>query len=210
MTVVADTTLEMIQGDSGDFTITAVDQNDAAFDLTKAVDGTVNRPAIIRMAAKEDEDDDNEDAIFFKRSYVESEIAVLAQVGATLGQAKVYVDKPDTNDTECDSYRWDCEVTRQDFLRTSAGTITIDADGVTVVGVGTDFTLAKVGDVLQPLGITNERPVLIASIVSATEMTVESADAFDGDEPGIAFEIRRGKSITAGRGPFRIKAGQVK
>lgn len=207
----ADKKLSIVAGDSVDYVVTV--QDDARppnkIDLSKAVDGAVSRPAIIRFAVKEDPSvDSNEDALVFKTSYVASEIAPLAQSGATLGQCNILIDKADTEDIEVGEYRWDIEVTRQDALRTSAGTVTCATGSKSVTGVGTNFLLAKVGDVFQPLGVLNTKPAIITKIVSATVLEIETS-ALLVTEAAVAFEIRRGRHKTAQRGPFEVLEGVV-
>jgi hypothetical protein len=212
MTIVEDTDLELVVGDSEDFLLTLRDENDVLIDLSKAVDGTANRPAIIRFAVKDNADDDNSLARVYKTSFDTEEIQVLTQSGATLAMARILVDKPDTEDIEPSSKRWDCEVTRQDFIRplASVGTVSLTAGSNAVVGAGTDFTKAKVGDVLMPTSGTNTKPALISKIISATSLEVEDGIVFTATEPGITFEIRRGKSRTAARGNMAMSAGIVR
>jgi hypothetical protein len=200
-------TLELTQGDSEDYLITVKDDSTVpvVIDLSLAVDGTPARPAIIRFAVKKDPaSETNPEAIVFKSSYFADQISFLAQTGATLGQCRALVDKPDTQDVEAGAYRWDVEVTRQDALRAGASTGTIDVtlDSIIVSGTATAFTKAKVGDVLQPLGSLNTAPVKITKIISATSVEVEAA--LFVTESGISFEVRRGKHKTAGRGPFTL------
>ena len=201
-------TLSLVGGDSEDFIVTITDDatpTPAKINLSQAVDGTANRPAIVRFAIKADPDsDDNSEAVVFKTSYFTDQIQVLAQAGLTLGQCRLLLDKPDTVDAEAGDYRWDLEVTRQDVARAGAGggTMTVTANSVVVTGTGTAFNKAKLGDVLQPLGILNTKPVKITKVVSANSLEVEAA-IFE-PEAGITFEIRRGKHKTAARGPFTI------
>jgi len=185
--------------------------------LDVAVDGTVARPCILRFAVKTKDSPDvaNDAGLLFKSSHFPDQIDILAQSGATLGQARVLVDKPDTTAGDADeSYCHDLEVTQQDALRTGAqtGTIEVQAspDGATVLGVGTAFLKAKVGDTLQVLdGNNNATPALIESIASDVSMVV-SLDTWVTPAAGLTFEIRRGKHTTAARGAFVLETGQVK
>lgn len=200
-------TLELTQGDSEDYLITVKDDapTPAPINLSQAVDGTVDRPAIVRFAVKKDPaSESNEEAIVFKSSYFPDQISFLPQSGGTLGQCRALVDKPDTQDVEAGAYRWDIEVTRQDALRSGAqaGTISVSSGSVVVAGTGTAFDKAKPGDVLQPLGVLNTAPVKILKVVSPSSVEVE-APVFQ-TEAGISFEVRRGKHKTAGRGPFTL------
>ena len=77
-----------------------------------------------------------------------------------------------------------------------------------VTGVGTNFLLAKVGDVFQPLGVLNTKPAIITKIVSATVLEIETS-ALLVTEAAVAFEIRRGRHKTAQRGPFEVLEGVV-
>lgn len=218
-----DVTLSLILGDSEDFLVTVTDDATPTpnkIDLSKAVDGTVARPAIVRFAVKEDPaDETNAEALVFKTSYYDDEIQFLAQAGATLGQCRLLLDKPDTEGADPSAnadgtatsvaYRWDLEVTRQDVLRSGAsgGTVALVAGSIVVTGTGTTLQKAKVGDVLQPLGVLNTKPVKITKVVSATSIEVEAA--IFQNESGIAFEVRRGKHKTAAKGPFSLIQGTV-
>lgn len=205
--------LTLVKGDSDDLLVTVTDDSDppVAINLSQAVDGTPNRRAILRFAVKSDPPtQDNDEALVFKASYYDDQIPFLAQSGGTVGQARVLIDKPDTEGGDAAAtYAWDLEVTRQDSLRSGAsgGTLTFSAGSSSVAGAGTAFTRAKVGDVLQPLGVLNARPALITRIISATSLETD----FDGwaAESGVAFEVRRGKHRTAARGPFVLEQDVV-
>lgn len=202
-------TLELTQGDSEDYLVTVKDDatpTPALIDLSVAVDGTPDRPAIVRFAVKKDPaSESNAEAVVFKASYFDDQLLVLPQTGSTLGQCRALIDKPDTQDVEAGAYRWDTEVTRQDSLRTGAsvGTLSVVTDSVLVTGAGTAFQKAKVGDVLQLTSGTNLlKPVKIVKVVDAVTMQIEAALFLtDG---AVTFEIRRGKHRTAGRGPFTL------
>ena len=148
----------------------------------------------------------NAKAAVLKLSYDASQIEILPQaVPATKGQCKVKLDKPDTSDNKAGDYSWDLEVTRQDVLRTGAsvGTAALVADSGAVVGTGTAFTKAKVGDVVQVTSGPNAgRVSLITAITSATALTTERL--WEDADPTATFEIRRGKSKTAARGKFTL------
>lgn len=164
-------------------------------DLSIALDGTADRPAIVRAACKLDLDDTNESGLFFKTSYSAEEINFLDQVTLT-GQALLYVDEADTDRGEpSDCYILTVRVTRQDFLRTAANTGTIDAltDGSgSVVGTGTAFTSAKQGDVLTiTSGVNNGVASRIESITDDSNIVTEKTNWQDDAGPGITFEIRR-------------------
>lgn len=202
-------TLTMTIGDSEDFIVTVTDDATTPnlIDLSKAVDGTAARPAILRWAAKRTPADDaNKDAIAFKTSYFEDQIQVLAQTGPTLGQSRLLLDKPDTEDEEVGTFRWDLEVTRQDVVRpgSGSGTIAVVSGSVAVTGTATTFRKWKVGDVLQPLGGLNVAPVKITKIISDTSLEVEAA--IFATEPVVpSYEVRRGKHKTARKGPFVLE-----
>lgn len=212
MTVVEDTDLELVIGDSEDFLLTLEDENEDLIDLSKAVDGTANRPAIIRFAVKDNAEDGNDQALIYKTSFDASDVQILTQAGATFAMARILVDKPDTEGHEPATKRWDCEVTRQDFIRTlaSAGTVSLTADGTVVDGSGTNFLKAKAGDVLMPTSGANTKPALITRIISATQLEVENGAVFTATDPTVTFEIRRGKSRTAARGNMTMKPGIVR
>jgi hypothetical protein len=206
--------LSLIRGDSDDFLVTVTDDATPTpnpIDLSKAVDGTANRRAVVRFAVKTDPDaQTNAEATVFKASHYDDQLPFLAQSGATMGQCRVLVDKGDTEAADPSAtYRWDIEVSRQDSLRTGAsvGTFAVTAGSKTITGTGTAFTKAKVGDIFQPLGVLNTRPVIVDAVVSATQLTVD----YDGwtTESGVAFEVRRGKHKTAARGPFVVESGVV-
>lgn len=207
-------TLTLVRGDSDDFLVTVTDDaaTPAPIDLSKAVDGTVNRRAIVRFSVKTTPPDTvaNTDAVIFKSSSWDDQIPFLVQTGATLGQCRVLIDKPDTETADpTGSYVWDLEVSRQDSLRTGAyvGTYAVTPGSGVVVGSGTAFLKAKVGDIFQPLGPGNTRPVIIDKITDNTHMTVDYTTW--SAESGQSFEVRRGKHRTAARGPFTLESGVV-
>lgn len=206
--------MRMVLGDSEDFLVTVTDDvtpTPNKINLSQAVDNTPDRPAILRWAAKRTPaDDTNAEAIAFKSSYNGDEIIPLTQTGATLGQARLLIDKPDTDSEAAGSYRWDLEITRQDVLRAASGvgTIAVLSGSKVVTGTATTFLKAKVGDVLQPLGGLNVAPVKIAKVVSNTSLEVEEA-IFLTESPVPSFEIRRGKHKTARKGPFVLEQGVV-
>lgn len=214
-----------VRGDSDDILVTVKEPDpnstttppaQITVRLDQAVDGTPDRRAIMRFAAREDPDDVT--PLFEKVDSDPEQITYLDQtVQATEGQAVIYIDKPDTETLDAGPagspvlYPYDLEVTRQDFIRNGAqgGTISLVAGSNAVVGVGTAFTQAKVGDVLQPLGGLNDnRPAVIQSIVDDTNITVHHGDWVN--EPGIVFEIRRGRSFTGARGNICLEVGQVR
>lgn len=207
--------LELTLGDSDDILITVEDDASPPrrIDLSQAVDGTADRPAIIRVAVKKDPARDlNSEAVLFKTSYAVDEIEILPQaLDATKGQCRVRIDKPDTEDEDAGDYSWDVEVTRQDIQRTGAqvGTLTLTEGSKTITGVGTAFTKAKVGDVIHPTsGAADGRPVVISKIVSDTQ--AESEYAWPTGESDVTFELRRGKSKTAASGTFTLVQDVVK
>jgi hypothetical protein len=206
-------TLVLIRGDSDDFLVTVTDDAvpPVAIDLSKAVDGTVGRRAIVRFAVKTDPDtQSNQEALVFKSSHLDDQLPFLTQAGATMGQCRVLIDKPDTEGADTTaSYTWDLEVSRQDSLRSGAsgGTYQVAPGTGAVLGTGTAFTKAKVGDIFQPLGALNTRPSIIDKIVDDTHMTVDFTTW--QAESGQALEIRRGKHKTAARGPFTLESGVV-
>lgn len=210
-TVDGELTITMVRGDTDDVLVTVTDDADppVAYDLSKAADGTANRPAVIRFAVKESPDDEsNAEALILKSSRASAEIEVLAQTGATLGQCRLYLDKPDTEEADPGTYRWDMEVTRQGAIRTGAGTYAVTAGSKVVTGTGTAFTSAKKGDVLNPLGALNVgRPAIITKVTSNTSMEVDVDDY--ATESGEDLEIRRGKSKTSVRGDFVLQSGVV-
>ena len=209
-----------VRGDSDDFLVTVVepDPNDIndppakiPVDLSIAVDGTPARPVILRMAAKEDPDDSNDIALFFRDSTNgPQEIEFFPQTGLTLGQARILIDKYDTEEGEPGLYQWDLEVSQQDFLRAGAsvGTLAIVEGSDLIVGTGTTFLKnAKRGDIIQLLG-TNNKPVLIEEIIDDLNIRVNTT-VFQ-NEPALAtFEVRRGKHFTAAYGCLELVAGQV-
>jgi len=210
----------LTRGDSDDILVTVKEPDPLSpdplnpdkipVDLSVAVDGTLLRPVIMRFAVKEDPLDTNEQAIIFKdSSNGTDEIEPFPQTGLTLGQARVIIDKYDTEEDEAGDYPYDFEVSQQDFLRNGAqvGTLAITAGSNAIVGTGTLFTLAKRGDILQLLG-TNNKPVMIDKIIDDLNIVVSTKVLVT--EPALAtFEIRRGKHFTAAKGCFKIPDGQV-
>jgi hypothetical protein len=206
-------TISVNRGDSDDLLFTVMDDaaSPAAVDLSKATDGTASRRAILKFVVKTvPVNQASPEELFLRTSYADSEIMFATQSGATLGQATVMLDKPDIETADVDvSYAWGLDVIRQDALRAgaSAGTVSYVNGSATVLGSGTAFGNAKAGDVLQPLGVFNGRPVIILEVVSDTELLMD----FDTwtTEPGVAFEIRRGKHRLAVRGPFDVQPGLI-
>jgi hypothetical protein len=171
--------------------------------LNNAVDGTVNRPAIIRFAVKKDPPSEtNQEAVIFKSTYFTNQIEILPQSGATLGQCRCLIDKIDSQDIDAGAYRWDLEVTRQDFVRTQSGQVSVVAGSKVVTGTSTSFLSAKVGDVLHLISLSNPLPVKISKIISNTQLEIEAA--LFQTQNNVTFEIRRGKHKTPTRGPFTI------
>lgn len=206
-------TLTLVKGDSDDLLVTVTDDATppVPIDLSKAVDGTASRRAILRFAVKSEPAlQTNAEALVFKTSHRDDQVPFLAQSGGTLGQARVLVDKQDTEDGDpTASFSWDLEVSRQDALRSGAsvGTVSFTAGSLVVAGTGTAFDKAQPGDILQPLGALNTLPVLINKVVSASSLEADFKDW--QAEPNVTFEIRRGKHRTAVRGPFILEQGVV-
>lgn len=206
-------TITLVRGDSDDLLVTVVDDAvpPVPVDLSKAVDGTAARPAVIRFSVKSKPDQQtNEEALVFKTSHYPDQIPFLAQAGATMGQCRVLIDKPDTETGDpAVKWKWDLEVSRQDALRSAAsvGTLAFTPGSDVVVGTATQFQNARQGDVLQPLGVLNLLPVMVIEVLSATQLRT----SFSGwqAEAGVTFEIRRGKNRTAARGPFTLLSGVV-
>ncbi len=186
-------TISIVAGDAVNLDLAYTDKDTgAAIDLSGALDGTAARPAVLRWGAKVKIDE--EDASILKTTYIASEAVIADQTAAaTKGHATVFLDEPDTEDVDPDTYSWAAELTRQDTLRTAAGTVSLTTAN-TVAGVGTQFTKGKKGDVFQPLGASNTKPVLIEAITSDTSLTLDAA--IYTAEAGILFEIRRGFPVT--------------
>ena len=176
--------------------------------LSEAADGTPDRPVILRFAVKEDPDDSNDQAVFYKDNSDPNMISPLPQSAGTLGQALIHVDKYDTEDDDPGDYKNDLEATQQDFLRAGAqvGTVDVTAGSRTITGTLTLFTKVYEGDVIHVLG-ANNKPAIIEEIVSDTEILVHHGNW--ATDPGASFEIRRGKHFTAARGTWTIDEGQV-
>lgn len=210
-TIDDETEYAITRGDSDDILITFVNDEDppVPYDLSKSTDGVADRPAIVRYAVKVRVTDTNENALIIKRSYDDTEIVLMPQDGDvsdpdnTVGQVAVFIDIPDTLGKRPGSYWWDLDVTRQGMLRAGAqsGTLTFDGTAV-VVGVGTNFTRAKVGDIVHlTSGAMSGTAVLVARITSSGLMTL---DLPFPAETGVTFELRRGFRKTPLRGPFII------
>lgn len=204
------TDLEIVIGDAFDLEFTV--KNDAAVpvavNLSTAIDGTASRPAVARFAIGKKKGDTNEKAVVFKDSYDAAQIFVKAQTGATLGQLVVRGDSADTDTAKAkDDLPWDLEITRQDFIRTQAGTLTFDGTK-TVVGVGTNFLLLKRGDVIHPTsGAASGKPVIVESVTDATHVVIDRA--VYAAESGVSFEGRRGYRRTVAKGNVDLVEGVV-
>jgi hypothetical protein len=204
--------ITLTRGDSDDITISVVDSETppVAVNLSTAVDGTANRPAIIRFAVKASADLTNAEAVVFKDSHASDEIEVLPQSGATLGKCALYLEKADTEGAEPGEYVWDVEVSRQAALKVAAsvGTLAFTSGSNVVTGTGTAFRNARAGDILHPTsGASSGKPAIIDKIVSDTSVQV-SWGGFP-TESLVTFEIRRGQHKTAVRGPFTLAPGVV-
>lgn len=215
-TATGETQVTMVAGDAADIPLTILDDADppAPVDLSKAVDGTVSRRAVVRMAVKDKPDvQENDEGLAYKVSHVDTEIEILDQsVEANLGKLVVRLDKPDTAaGIPTTAYRWDLEVTRQDAVREAAsvGTAALVAGSALVEGTDTRFDLAKVGDVFQPTTEDgNATPAVVLEVISPTQLRTTFAGW--SDEAAASFELRRGNSRTAFRGPFKLLQGIVK
>lgn len=218
---------ELVKGDSDEWVVSVTEPNDADamlrdyIRLDRAVDGTDDRYAIIRVAAKlKGSDEDNTDALFFKDSQLgASDIQILDQTNGlptdapagTQGQAIVYIDTADTTDSEdpvversasTALHDYDVEVNRQDVERSGAsgvGTVSVTNGSNTITGTATAFTNAKVGDIVNLLGAGNlARPTLITKIVD--DATIEVGRSLWVNVSGDTYEIRRNRRRTGAYG----------
>jgi hypothetical protein len=230
---VLDQTLELVKGDSDEYLVN-VTEPDAVdpticppINLTEAVDGTADRYAILRFAAKRiGSDDENADALVYKTFQAgSSDIRYLTQDTAppagTLGQAEVLVDVADTIDSDepvlergdtTPNHDWDLEVSRQDEERAGAsgvGTVDVINGSPAVAGTGTAFLQAKVGDIINLLDASNlAKPALITAITD--DLTLETDRTLWTTVSGTTFELRRTRRRTAAAGDFFFRRGRVK
>jgi hypothetical protein len=205
-------TLSLVVGDSADLTLTVDDGATPAviMDLSQAMDGTPNCPAIIRMAIKDaPAEEANTAALTYRTSFDPAQIEVLAQASTTLGQMVIHLDKPDTEAADpSTSYKWDVEVSRQGTIRTSVGTAAIPEGGGVVVGSGTAWTKARTGDILQLTSGANAGKVaLVALVTDDTHLTVENPKLTA--DPSATFVLRRGVHRTVVRGACSLVQGVV-
>ena len=177
------------------------DANADLIDLSLAIDGTLDRHAIIRFAAKKTPAKQaNAAGLLWKRSYDPTELEELDQTQlATKGRAMLKIDEPDTDGQKPGDYPYEVFLTRQDVIRPGASTGTLvaltDGSGA-VTGSGTAFTKAKPGDVLTVVGGANDLEVSrIESITDDTTMVLERTNW--AAQSAVTFEIRRGAGRTA-------------
>lgn len=215
-----DQSLTLVKGDSKELLIVVTEADTASTDtplprlpinLWEAVDGTVDRHAIIRFAAKRKESDgDNDDALLFKDSQKgPSDINILNQ-GTNESQAELLQDVADTNTSEepvidrgDDAlHSYDVEVNRQDVERAGAsgvGTVSVTNGSNIVTGTGSLFSNAKCEDILNLLDAGNlHRPTLITKVVSDTE--IEVGRTIWTDALTSTYEVRRNRRRTAASG----------
>ena len=205
--------LTLIRGDSKNWRVTVTDTETpaVAINLDQDLAGLGGNPAILKFSTKVDPRDPNSAAVIFKASYDPEEVEILDQ-GAFLGQALVKVVKADTwNDQVSSALAWDIELYRQGdaIVGGDAGTIEVTAGSETVAGTGTDFALAKVGDILVPSGATapNQKPVTVTEVVSATELKTDYT-AWTS-EAGVSYVLRKGDSKTVATGTFDLQQDQT-
>ena len=195
--------IDLIRGDYRElsFTITeTVDNVESAMDLTNA---------IVKFTIKRRREDDNADAVAFKKSYDSTEVEI---VDANEGIAAVKLEKPDTRDLHVKAdertYFWDLEVTRRGDDRTGAdaGTLTLALNSGSIVGTGTSFLKAHVGDVLIPSGTgsPNQVACTITSITDNTHLEVDYA-SFTA-QSGVSFDVKIGKACTPCYGSINLTA----
>lgn len=206
--VVESTALQLVRGDADNYLITVDDGGDpaVAVDLSLTVDGLSDGLAIVRFAVvKNHRGTSNAAALIFKTTYREDEI-LLANQNTDTGKFTVFIDKDDTDGEKVGTYCWDVEVTLQDFERegSTVGTASVAEDGATtIIGVGTDFTHFKKGDVLTFIGGSNANvPCMIVSVADATHLVIDN-DQLEADDD-VVFTVRRGLSRTVARGTFEL------
>lgn len=209
--------LSLIKGDSDEYLVTiteGVGSGATPVNLDQAVDGTDNRKAILRFSVKlTPSREENEDALIYKESYYPDQIKVLDQtLTSTRGKVEILIDKPDTLEGRIsDSYSWDLEVSLQDVERSNVsgvGTATAELGSNIIVGSSTQFSQAKLFDIINLLDVDNlNKPALITRIISDTELEVSRNDWVDVS--GGSFEVRRGRHRTAAAGSFALKQDVV-
>lgn len=182
--------------------LTDPDNADAdLIDLSVAIDGTADRHAVIRFAAKKTPSKTaNAAGLIWKTSYDASELEELNQaLLATKGRAMLKIDEPDTDGQKPGDYSYEVFLTRQDVIRAGASVGTIDAlaNGTgTVTGTGTAFLSAKAGDVLTVVGGAND-----LAVSRIQEITTDGAMVLErtlwAAQSAVTFEIRRGAGRTA-------------
>lgn len=201
---------ELVVGDS--FDLNFVVKNDAvvpvAIDLSKAIDGTASRPAVLRFAIVKALGDPPAKAVVYKDSYDPAQIFVKTQTAPDIGAVVVRGDSQDTDQAKPKAdLPWDLEITRQDFIRTQAGTLTFDGT-TTVVGFGTNFLLMKRGDIIHPTsGANSGKPVIVEAVTDALHIVIDRA--IYGAEAGVTFEGRRGYRRTSAKGKVTLVEGAV-
>ncbi len=205
--------LTLIRGDSKNWRVTITDTASPAnpINLDQDLDGNGGHPAVLKFSTKVDPRDPNNVAVILKTSYYPEDVEILDQ-GAFEGQALVKVVKDDTWEAEVSSeLEWDIELYRQGeaIVGGDAGTIEVTAGSGTVEGTGTDFALAKVGDILVPAGATapNQKPVTVTEVVSTTELVTDYT-AWTS-EAAVSYALRKGDSKTVAKGTFDLQQDQT-
>lgn len=219
---------ELVKGDSDEWLVTVTEPNDADPEvrdpvrLDQAVDATQDRYAIVRVAAKlKGTDDDNVEALFFKDfQRGSSDINYLDQTTSP-GQAEVFIDTADTNESDdpvvdrdatTALHDYDVEVNRQDVERAGAsgvGLVSVTNGSNVVTGNGTaTFSNAKCEDIINLLDAGNLlRPAIITKIID--DNTIEVGRTLWVDATDVAYEIRRNRRRTGAYGDLFFRRERV-
>jgi len=179
--------------------------------LSEAVDGTPDRPAVIIFEWRK-----GNSRIFKKVNYDSEEIQVLDQ-GTNPGQFLLRTDEPDTDQALVaitigePVYLYELAISRQDIARSGAqaGTVDVTAGSNDLVGVGTVFSEARPGDIIHlTSGGASGQFSRIIEVTDDTNLVVDRTNWIT--TAGASFEIRRGKILPGQRGPGQIDHSSVR
>ncbi len=195
------TDLSIVRGDSRNYNVTIYES-----DGTTPIDIT---EAVIRFAVKGSVYDDNSRAIILKQSYYPSELQIAVPLA---GESIVKLLVSDTITATPGQYYWDLDVTRKGALATSAGTFAVTAGSGVLTGTGVDFTLIKLGQVIElTSGFPQNNLLVVITDFDATADTITVGYTGFVTEAGITHSTYQGdrKTPTGLSGLFSIGADIV-
>lgn len=194
-----------------DLTLRRGDTKVLPFHVTDSDDADISLVgAVVKFSVKRRTTNDQADALIAKTSYDATEVEITE---ASTGRVSVKIEKSDSIDVHVAAdprvYSWDLEITRpsaDDRSGASVGTVAVTAGSGAIVGTGTAFESARVGDLLMFNGSNteNEIPVTITGITDDTHLETD----FDGwtTESGLTLTVTIPDVKTPGSGSFTITA----